>query len=168
MKARRRYLMMFTGSLLPVFALAADPPPKADDPAKPMAEQPRPMDQHKPMAPGELTGKPAVPGPLNAEAGMTRLTQWEEDKKQLETALPPGQDRSFYRQELARLGYMLTSVNKDKADYVEYEIVKNGSSYEVQLNVDKDSGKAKKVSIGPNMWKARGTKQAMQASQGGR
>ena len=45
------------------------------------------------------------------------------------------------------MGYQITSVNYDKPDYVEYEIVKGNNSYEVQ------SGKASKVGVAPNLWR---------------
>jgi hypothetical protein len=48
-----------------------------------------------------------------------RMNPREEEKKRLETALQPGQHRSFDRQELDRLGYSVTSVDKDRPEYVD-------------------------------------------------
>jgi hypothetical protein len=45
------------------------------------------------------------------------------------------------------LGWQITSVNYDKPDYVEYEIVKGGNSYEVQIDFEKNSRKATKVDV---------------------
>ncbi|MDO8700525.1 MAG: hypothetical protein Q7J56_02615, partial [Deltaproteobacteria bacterium] len=50
----------------------------------------------------------------------------------LERALKSGESKDFYRRELAKMGWQITSVNYDKPDYIEYEIVKGDDSYEVQ------------------------------------
>lgn len=60
----------------------------------------------------------------------------EEDK--LERALKTGESKDFYRRELEKMGWQITSVNYDKPDYVEYEIVKGDDSYEVQIDLDKN------------------------------
>jgi uncharacterized protein YmfQ (DUF2313 family) len=86
-----------------------------------------------------------------------------EDK--LETALKTGEEKNFYRRELEKLGWQITSVNYDKPDYVEYEIVKGDQSYEVQIDFDKDSRKAKKVDVALNAWKADATKKALNQRQ---
>ena len=49
---------------------------------------------------------------------------YEDEEKKLEQALKTGQDKNAYRRELEKMGYQITSVNYDKPDYVEYEIVK--------------------------------------------
>jgi uncharacterized protein YmfQ (DUF2313 family) len=88
-----------------------------------------------------------------------RSSKDEEDK--LEATLKPGQDKDFYRRELDKMGWKITSVNYDKPDYVEYEIVKGDQSYEVQLDFDKNSRKATKVDVAANAWKAEATKKAL-------
>jgi hypothetical protein len=40
-------------------------------------------------------------------------------------------------------------VNADRPDYVEYEIVKGNDTYEVQIDIDKNSGKATRVDVAP-------------------
>ena len=75
---------------------------------------------------------------------------YEDDEKKLEQGLKPGQDRNAYRRELEKMGYQITSVNYDKPDYVEYEIVKGNNSYEVQIDFDK-GGKASKVDVAPDL-----------------
>ena len=51
---------------------------------------------------------------------------------------------------------------KDKADYAEYEVVKGSDSYEVQIDFDK-GGKARKVDVAANVWKADATERALKS-----
>jgi uncharacterized protein YmfQ (DUF2313 family) len=85
-----------------------------------------------------------------------------EDK--LEQALKTGETKDFYRRELEKMGWKITSVNYDKTDYVEYEIVKGDQSYEVQIDVDKNSHKATKIDVATNVWKTNATKQALKGT----
>ena len=55
-------------------------------------------------------------------------------------------------------------MNSDKADYVEWEIVKGDQSYEVQIDLDK-SNKASKIDVTTNMWKADPTKKALKGTK---
>lgn len=91
----------------------------------------------------------------------SRKSQWERGKEELARALKPGEERDFYRKELSKLGYQITSVNQDKPDYLEYEVVKGDQTYEIQLDLDKSSRKATKVEISTNMWKADVTDQIL-------
>ncbi|HEV8719094.1 MAG TPA: hypothetical protein VGW77_00465 [Candidatus Binatia bacterium] len=59
------------------------------------------------------------------------------------------------------MGWQITSVNYDKPDYLEYEIVKGDQSFEVQIDVDKNSHKSTKVDVTTNAWKTDATKQAL-------
>jgi uncharacterized protein YmfQ (DUF2313 family) len=90
---------------------------------------------------------------------------YEDEEKKLEQALKPGQDKNFYRRELEKMGYQITSVNYDKPDYLEYEIVKGNNSYEVQIDFDKNSGKATKVDVAPNLWRTDATKAALRGKK---
>jgi uncharacterized protein YmfQ (DUF2313 family) len=90
---------------------------------------------------------------------------YEDEEKKLEQALKPGQDKNFYRRELEKMGYQITSVNYDKPDYLEYEIVKGNNSYEVQIDFDKDSAKATKVDVAPNLWRTDATKAALRGKK---
>ena len=85
----------------------------------------------------------------------------KDDKDQLEKALKTGEEKNFYRRELEKMGWSITSVNYDKPDYVEYEIVKGDKTYEVQLDFDKNSHKTTKVDVAANVWKTDATKQAL-------
>jgi uncharacterized protein YmfQ (DUF2313 family) len=95
----------------------------------------------------------------------TRKSDWEKGKEELTRALKNGEDRDFYRKELEKIGYQITSINKDKADYVEYEVVKGDQSYEVQVDIDKNSHKATKVDVSANMWKADLTDQVLKGKK---
>ena len=112
-----------------------------------------------------------APAPLLAADGSVRKNNtdrsrysdrdlrknYEDEEKKLEQTLKVGQDKSFYRRELEKMGYQITSINYDKADYVEYEIVKGNNTYEAQIDFDK-SGKATKIDIAPNLWRTDATK----------
>jgi len=66
---------------------------------------------------------------------------------------------------LTKLGYQVTSVNSDKPDYLEYEVVKGDKTYEIQIDLDKISHKATKIDVDTNMWKAEATEQALKNRQ---
>jgi len=89
---------------------------------------------------------------------------YEDEEQKLEQALKPGQNKNFYRRELEKMGYQITSVNYDKPDYAEYEIVKGNNSYEAQIDFDK-SGKATKIDIAPNLWRTDATKAALRGKK---
>lgn len=90
-----------------------------------------------------------------------RSGKWAGEKKELETALGVGQPKSHYRTALEKLGYVVTSVNYDRVDYLEYEVVKDKHSYEVQVDIDAKSGKSTKVDVTTNLWRADATKRAL-------
>jgi uncharacterized protein YmfQ (DUF2313 family) len=94
-----------------------------------------------------------------------RMKVSKESKENLEQALKTGETKDFYRRELEKMGWKVTSVNYDKPDYVEYEIVKADQSYEVQVNIDKNSHKATKVDVTMNAWKTDATKQALKQNE---
>lgn len=90
-----------------------------------------------------------------------RKSDWEKGKEELTRGLKVGEDRDFYRKELDKLGYQIASVNYDKADYMEYEVVKGNQTWEIGVDVDKTSHKGTKVDVSTNMWKADATDQAL-------
>ena len=94
-----------------------------------------------------------------------RMKTAKSSEEKLEQALKTGETKDFYRRELEKMGWKVTSVNYDKPDYVEYEIVKGDDSYEVQIDFDKNSNKATKVDVALNAWKADATKQALKQRQ---
>lgn len=89
-----------------------------------------------------------------------RMKAWSNEKEQLEHELKTGQAKAYYPKALADHGYRITSINTDKADKVEYEVVKGQHSYEVQIDFDK-SGKSDKVDVTTNMWRTPATKAAL-------
>lgn len=90
-----------------------------------------------------------------------RMKSSKSEKTKLEQALKPGEERDFYRRELEKMGWQITSVNYDKPEYLEFEIVKGPSTYEVQVDFDKNSHKATKVDVPYNLWEADATKKAL-------
>src|SRR5258706_15070397 len=94
-----------------------------------------------------------------------RMKVSKESKDTLEQALKTGETKDFYRRELEKMGWKVTSVNYDKPDYVEYEIVKGDQSYEVQVDIDKNSHKGTKVDVTMNAWKTDATKQALKQNE---
>ncbi|HVO91272.1 MAG TPA: hypothetical protein VMT22_00435 [Terriglobales bacterium] len=90
-----------------------------------------------------------------------RMKSAKSSEEKLEQALKTGEEKPFYRRELEKMGWKITSVNYDKPDYLEYEIVKGDDSYEVQIDFDKNSHKSTKVDVALNVWKADATKQAL-------
>jgi uncharacterized protein YmfQ (DUF2313 family) len=90
-----------------------------------------------------------------------RMKSSKNSADKLEQVLKTGEEKAFYRRELEKMGWQITSVNYDKPDYVEYEIVKGDDSYEVQIDMDKNSHKASKVDVALNAWKTDATKQAL-------
>jgi hypothetical protein len=94
-----------------------------------------------------------------------RMRSSKDDEDRLEKALKTGEEKAFYRRELEKMGWQITSVNYDKPDYVEYEIVKGDDSYEVQIDFDTNSHKAKKVDVAFNAWKTDATKRALNQRQ---
>jgi uncharacterized protein YmfQ (DUF2313 family) len=91
-----------------------------------------------------------------------RMKYSKNEKEKLEQALKIGKEKDFYRRQLEKMGWKITSVNYDEPNYVEYEIVKGDSTYEVQLDIDQNSHKATKVDVAWNAWKTDATKKALQ------
>ena len=108
------------------------------------------------------TDRPATKGDTDRSRVSDRdmRKHYESEEKNLEQALKPGQDKNFYRREIEKRGYRITSINYDKPDYVEYEIVKGRDTYEVQIDLEK-GGKASKVDVAANLWRTDATKAAL-------
>jgi uncharacterized protein YmfQ (DUF2313 family) len=99
----------------------------------------------------------------NAErySDRARMKAWTSNKERLENSLKVGQPKEYYPAELKKLGYQVTAVNADKTDYAEYEVVKGEDTYEVQVHLD-GVGKASKVDVTTNLWKADATDRALE------
>lgn len=89
-----------------------------------------------------------------------RMNSWTGEKEKLEQMLKVGATPGDYRKILAAQGYTITAINKDTAEYVEYEVVKGDHSYEVQIDLDKKTSLGSKVDVDRNLWRADATKQA--------
>ncbi len=98
----------------------------------------------------------------SAYSDRDRMTASKDEKEKLQQSLKTGEEKSFYRQQLEKAGWTVASVNHDKPDYVEYEIVKGKSTYEVQIDLDKNTHKATKVDVAYNAWKTDATEAALE------
>lgn len=92
-----------------------------------------------------------------------RMKTWSGEKDRLEKSLAPGHDKDYYSRQLKTMGYQITSVNDNEKDYVEYEIVKGGDSFEVQIEFA--GGKAKDVDVTTNVWQSDATQRALLAAK---
>jgi uncharacterized protein YmfQ (DUF2313 family) len=105
-----------------------------------------------------------------AERGMNysdreRMGSWNSEQERLEQLLKAGSKPSDYRKILAANGYTITAINQDVVDYAEYEVVKGDHSYEVQIDLDKDTGIGGKVEVSSNLWRADATEEAMRSGK---
>jgi hypothetical protein len=114
---------------------------------------------------GDTLDRDRSPAGTNQYSDRDRRAGWEKGKQDLERVLKTGQDKEAYRRELEKLGWKITSVNYDKPDYVEWEIVKGDQTYEVQI--DLKNNKATKVDVATNMWKAKATEEALRTAMTG-
>ncbi len=122
----------------------------------------------KPVMAQPMTDKAAMPGaPADRMVYSDRANSkpWTNEKDVLKNLLKTGQDKAAYTKMLTDNGYQITSVNADKPDYVEYEVVKGQHSYEVQISLDKTAHTAKKIDIDSNLWRADSTKAAMRGTK---
>jgi uncharacterized protein YmfQ (DUF2313 family) len=97
-----------------------------------------------------------------------RRKAYDSEEEKLEKTLKTGENKKYYRDQLEKMGYKVTSVNTDKPDYVEYEIVKGTDTYEVQIDFDKNSSKATKVDVTANLWQAEATDKALDQAKKGK
>ena len=108
-----------------------------------------------------MTIRSASADDVSTYSDRDQIRASKDEKEQLERALKTGEEKDFYRRELEKMGWQITSVNYDKPDYLEYEIVKGKSSYEVQVDFDKNSHKATKIDVATNVWKTDATERAL-------
>jgi hypothetical protein len=92
------------------------------------------------------------------------LKSWDDEKDRLEKSLAAGQPKDFYKSKLTQLGYQVTATNDAERDYLEYEVVKGGSSYEVQLSLNAKTGRVDKVDVTANRWEAPATERALSSN----
>jgi len=112
------------------------------------------------------TEKSAMPAGKGVNySDRERMKSWSSEQEKLEQALKVGASKADYRKILADHGYTITAINKDTADYVEYEVVKADHSYEVQIDLDKKTGMGSKVDVDRNQWRAEATEEAMRSGK---
>lgn len=70
-----------------------------------------------------------------------------EGTSNLELLLPEGERPNWYWTRMENSGYEVTGVNYEPYDFVEYQVMKGGESYAVQLVLDPESGTAAAVTI---------------------
>jgi len=124
---------------------------------KNMNAQPR-----TPMAtqPAERSAVP--PNTVNRNAADSDNAMANADKDMLEKRLQSVTTRTGYAKALQDAGFQISAINADKSDYLEYEVVKGGRSYEVQLDFDKGATKATEIDVAANVWRADATKRMME------
>ena len=122
------------------------------------------------VQPGAATSSPATtdtvrPGVTNngtvSGSRVMRNRDAGDVKDQLEKLLAGAQARGDYAKVLEQAGYRISSINSDKPEYLEYEIVKGDKSYEVQLDFDDKATKATDIDVTTNMWRADSTRKMM-------
>jgi hypothetical protein len=86
------------------------------------------------------------PSPDDTEAASDN-ERWNMGQAELQKQLAPGMPAADYRKKIEGLGYQVTSTNYNNADYLEYELVKGDNTWEVQIDVDDATKKAKKVDV---------------------
>lgn len=106
----------------------------------------------------------AAPFTVNAESARSENEQWNQGQAELQKNLPPGMAADAYQKKLRELGYQVTATNYSNDDYLEYEIVKGDQTWEVQIDIDKDTRKATSVDIAMNVWKTDATEAALARS----
>ena len=112
------------------------------------------------MASGASPTRPMTSGPMLTPR-RDRSAEFKNEKEMLEGKLQAATARADYAKILEQNGYRVSSINADKPDYVEYEIVKGDHSYEVQLDFKDNAPKATKVDVTTNMWRTDATKKML-------
>jgi hypothetical protein len=87
--------------------------------------------------------------------------RWNMGQAELQKQLAPGMPAADYRKKIEGMGYKVTSTNYNNADYLEYELVKDDMTWEVQIDVDDATKKAEKVDVTMNTWKTDATERAL-------
>lgn len=158
MKAKTRLtLALALSAALSGWAFAQNTVPAPNDTSATSVGNPEPM---RPAAAGALIpAKPDTPAIGEDKASAM-------DRVQLRQALESVTDRSGYEQAIEQQGFSITRTNQQSKELVEYEVVRDGQSYEVQLQFDAGSSRADKIDVGSNFWRASETKEQMSGDSG--
>ncbi len=113
-----------------------------------------------------ITDKATVPMDKHSSySDRSRMKNWASDKDMLASHLKAGASKADYMKAIADAGFTITSINSDKPEYLEYEVVKGTDSYEVQIDLDKTSKMGTKVDIDRNLWRSDATKAAIRSGK---
>ncbi|GGB48068.1 hypothetical protein GCM10011502_21710 [Oceanisphaera marina] len=88
-----------------------------------------------------------------------RMQDYGDAKNMLEQALAGATSVEQLRGLLQKEGYMITSINEQSNDDIEYEVVKGDHSFEVSADID--NAKLEDIEVANNVWRADETKRAM-------
>lgn len=105
----------------------------------------------------------AMPMTSNAETMDSR--EWNQGQAELQREMRPGMAPDAYRKKLRELGYTISATNYNNPDYIEYEVVKDNQTWEVQIDIDEDTNKATEVDIARNVWQTEATRSLLRESQ---
>lgn len=94
-----------------------------------------------------------------------RMKDWSSEKDMLASQLKAGASKADYMKAISDAGFTITSINADKPDYLEYEVVKGTNSFEVQIDMDKKTNMGTKIDVDHNLWRADATKEAIRSGR---
>ncbi|MEW6297627.1 MAG: hypothetical protein AB1671_07790 [Thermodesulfobacteriota bacterium] len=78
---------------------------------------------------------------------------------------PPRSPVSFSLNQLQDLGFLITSINYNQPDYVEYEVVKGDETFEIQITMDPETDRATAVDVTGNLWQSYATDWALEHTE---
>ena len=117
---------------------------------------PAAADKTAPMAATQPAG--TVAAPMTRVRSADRTASMKTSTDQIEQMLQGAQNRADYAKVLEKNGFRISSINSDKKDFLEYEVVKGNESYEVRLDFKDGAAKATDIDVTNNMWRAPSTK----------
>ncbi len=100
-------------------------------------------------------------GVLYGWSDKDRMSDYEESRKSLQSALRSVESRDGYREALNENGYRITAIQSDTPSELVYEVVGDGNTYEVSMEFDDQAGKATDIHVADNMWRTEETRRAM-------
>lgn len=103
----------------------------------------------------------ADPRPMSRAEERAYRADLEKERERLESALSRVTDRAGFAAAIEAEGYRLASVNADRPEYLEFEIVKDQASHEVRIEFDPDSKKVRDLDVDRNIWRAATTERML-------
>ena len=88
-----------------------------------------------------------------------RVGAYGDEKDVLEKMLTGATSVEELRDRLTQAGYIVTSINEESEDELEYEVVKAGHSFEVKAEMEGEA--LTEIDVDDNLWRAEETKRAM-------